>query len=210
MKEHHPHSQQQQELDQHEVKEVLQFLKRYGKLIGAGVAAAAVVVLVSSAIGALRARRTADAEQRLMSAQTPQQLEAVVDEYSSTPTAPIALLELAKQHYNAGRTGDAEEAYNRFLDEYKAHSLRATAELGLIFCTEAEGDAQAAAEAYRRFADTHTASHLYAPARLGAARCLAQAGQNDQARIALEDFLAETPGSAWAERAEAMLQRLDR
>lgn len=210
MKEHSPHSPQQQDLEQHEVQEVLRFLKRYGKLIGIGVLAAAATVLISSGIGAWRARRTAEAEQRLMQAQTAQQIEAVVNEYSSTPAAPIALLELAKQHGNAGRIAEARQAYSRFLNDYKDHELRATAEFGLAFCTEADGNSAAAADQYRAFADTHTASHLYAPARIGTARCLAQAGQTDQARIILEDFLAEAPGSAWSERAETLLQRLTR
>lgn len=210
MKDTAPHSQQHQELEQHEVREVLNFLKRYGKLIGAGVLAAVVTVLVSRGIASHRARKAAEADQMLINARTPAELQAVVENYSSTPSAPAALLDLAKTLFNEGSTVQARENYELFLKKYGRHELRPAAEIGLAYCTEAEGDLNGAMEQFRAFVQKNEDSYLKPMAELGTARCLEQLGRREEARIALEDFLAANPGSAWTTRAEDALQRLTR
>jgi TolA-binding protein len=200
--------QKQHELEQHEVGQVLEFLKRYGMLIGAGVLAAAVVVMASRGIAAHKAAKLMEAEQMLAQARTPQQIEDVVKNYKSTPTAPAALLDLAKTLFNDGDYEGARAQYERFLQDYKNSTLRPIAEFGLAHCTEADGRFDAAADEFKVFLTRHPDSYLKAPAILAAARCLEQSGQLDESRILLEDFLAENANSLWSGAAEAALQGL--
>lgn len=204
----HDEVQKKHELEQHEVKQVLDFLKRYGKLIGAGIIAAAVAVLASRGIAANKAAKIAEAEQMLLSAQTPQQLAEVVDNYKSTPTAPTALLNLAKTLFNEGETAQAREQYERFIDDYKKSDDLPIAVFGLAYCTEAEGRFDEAADEFKSFLADNPGHFLESPAVLAMARCLEQAGRFDEARIVLEDFLAQNAGSRWAGAAEVSLQQL--
>jgi len=204
----HDDLQKKQVLETHEVKEVLGFLTRYGKVIGIGVLAAAAAVIVSMGIANHKAARLAEAEQKLMTAKTPQQLEEVVTRYSSTPSAPVALLDMAKTLFNMGDYAQARAQYERFLKKYSKHDLRSTAELGLIYCTEADGDFNGAAAQFAAFAQKHNTSYLQPTAILGVARCMEQAGRKDDARVVLEDFLTQNAGTAWAGSAEAALKQL--
>lgn len=202
--EKHAHS----ELEQHEVKEVLRFLTRYGKLIGAGILAAVVTVLISRGLAHHKAARMTEAEQMLMAAQTPQQLEDLVERYSSTPSAPVALLDLAKTTFNSGDAAQARAYYEQFLNQYKHHDMRPVAELGLAYCTEADGDFDAAAEQFAAFAKENEGSFLQPMAVLSIARCMEQAGRVNEARIVLEDYLAGNPDSSWAGSVESALKFL--
>lgn len=204
----HNELQKKKALEQHEVREVLGFLNRYGKLIGIGLLAAAVAGIGSSGLAHHRASRRIQAEQRLTNAKTPAQLEEIIHQYSSTPTAPVALLSLAKIHFNNGEFVSARAQYERFLKKYKKHELRLVAELGLAYCTEADGDFDGASAQFSEFAKQNAQSYLHAPAILSMARCMEQAGRTDQARIVLEDFLVENAGTAWVGMAEKSLQAL--
>jgi predicted negative regulator of RcsB-dependent stress response len=201
--------QKKQALETHEVQEVLGFLKRYGKLIGTGILAATVAVLASKGFAHRKASRLAEAEQLMMTAQTPQQLEEVVNKYSSTPTAPVALLNLAKTFFNNGETAQARAQYDRFLKKYKKHEMRSVAELGLAYCAEADGDFNGAAIQFAAFAEKNSGSYLQPVAVLSIARCMEQSGRVDEARIVLEDFLAENAGTPWAGSAESALKTLN-
>lgn len=205
----HDALQKKQALEAHEVQEVLGFLKRYGKLIGTGILAAALMVIGSRMYAHHKANRLAEAEQMLMSAKTPQDLEAVVKKYSSTPTAPVALLDLARAYFNQGETAQARTQYEKFLKKYKKHEMRPVAEMGLAYCTEADGDFAGAAAQFTEFAKKNSKSYLHPLAILSIARCNEQAGQIAEARIVLEDFLAENGGTLWAGLAETSLKALN-
>ncbi|MEI8206308.1 MAG: tetratricopeptide repeat protein [Kiritimatiellales bacterium] len=205
----HDDLQKKQELEKHEVTEVVGFLKRYGKLIGTGVLAATLTVLASKGLASHKASRLVKAEQALMSAKTPQQLEEVVTQYGSTPSAPVALLDMAKTLFNIGDYAQARAQYERFLKKYSTNAMRPTAELGLIYCTEADGDFNGAAAQFADFAKKHSSSYLHPTAILSVARCMEQAGRKDDARVVLEDFLTQNAGTAWAGTAETALKQLN-
>lgn len=205
----HDDLQKKQVLEEHEVKEVLGFLNRYGKLIGTGILAAAVTVFASRGCSQHKASRLAASETLLTSAQTPQQLEEIISRYSSTPAAPVALLDLAKTSFNLGDYAQARAQYERFLKKFNKHEMRPAAEIGLAYCTEADGDFSGAAAQFAAFAKTHGGSYLQPVAVLGIARCFEQAGQIAEARVVLEDFLAENAGTSWASTAEGALKQLN-
>lgn len=202
------HTNPHQELEQHEVKQVLNFLKHYGSMIGIGVLAAAVAILASRGLSHRQANKMTQAEALLVSAQSPQQLEEVVDRYKSTPAAPVALLDLAKTYFNDGDFFQARAQYERFLKKYKSHDLRPIAEFGLASCTAADGDFNGAAERFADFIKAQDGHYLQPLATLEMARALQQANRLDEARIVLEDFLTENPGSQWAGPAASMLEEL--
>lgn len=204
--EHNP--QADHELEQHEVTQVLDFIKQYGKMIGIGLLAAVVAVVVSKGCSHQKAQKMIQAEDLLLKAQAPQQLEEIVDDYKATPAAPVALLDLAKTYFNNGDTFLARAQYDRFLKEYKKHELRPVADYGLACCTEADGDFDSAAALFAEFIKTQDGHYLQSLAVLGMARSLEQAGRLDEARIVLEDFLAENADSQWAGQAETALQQL--
>jgi len=194
--------------EEHEVKEVIGFLKRYSTLIGTGILAATLTAVGSRFYAQHKADRLAAAEQALSTARTPQDLEAMVKEYGSTPSAPVALLTLAKTLFNDGDTARARTQYEQFLKKYKNHEMQPIAELGLAYCTEADGDFNGAATQFAEFSKKNTGSYLHPQAILSVARCMEQAGRIDEARIVLEDFLTEKGDSAWASLAEAALKQL--
>ncbi len=204
----HDDLQKKQALEEHEVQEVVGFLKRYGKLIGTGILAATVTVIASKGFANHKASRLVKAEQALMAAKTPQQLEDVISKYGSTPASTVALLDLAKTYFNLGETAQARMQYERFLKKYKNHDLLPVAELGLAYCTEADGDFNGAAAQFAEFAAKHSTSYLHPTAILSISRCMEQAGRIDEARIVLEDFLIENSGTAWAGAAESALKQL--
>jgi len=202
------HDPKHQELEQHEVKQVLNFLKHYGSMIGVGVLAATVAILASRVLSHRQANKMTQAESLLASAQSPQQLEEVVDRYSSTPAAPVALLDLAKTYFNDGDFFQARAQYERFLKKYKDHDLRPIAEFGLASCTAADGDFNGAVERFADFVQAQDGHYLQPLATLEMARALEQANRLDEARIVLEDFLTDTPGSQWAGQAASALEDL--
>jgi TolA-binding protein len=87
--------------------------------------------------------------------------------------------------------------------------MRPVAELGLIYCTEADGDFTGAAAQFADFAKKHSSSYLNPVAVLSIARCMEQAGQIAEARIVLEDFLAQNGGTSWSGVAESSLKQLN-
>lgn len=202
------HNQAHQELEQHEVKQVLDFLKHYGKLMGIGILAAAVFIIATRGLANRKANKMVQAEEMLTSAQTPQQLEKIIDEYSATPAAPVALLRLAKIYFNDGDYFQARAQYERFLKEYKKDELRALADFGLASCTEADGDFSTAVTLFTEFSETQPDHFLRPLATLGLARSLDQAKRTDEARVILEDFLSGDFAGQWAGQAESALENL--
>ena len=201
-------TQKQQNLEQHEVQQVLTFIKRYGKLMAAAAVAAIAVVLVTRGIAAKNAAKIAEAEHMLSIAQTPTQLEEVVEKYASTPTAPTALLTLAKTLFNQGEITQARAQYDRFMKDYKNSDLRPVTIFGLASCTEADGNYAEAAKEFEAFLKAFPGHYLEAAATLAQARCYEAGGDMTSARITLEDFMAHNPSSAWSDPAEAALQKL--
>ncbi|MCK5843067.1 MAG: tetratricopeptide repeat protein [Victivallales bacterium] len=196
------------ELEQHEVKQVLIFLKHYGKLIGIGLLAAIVVILISKGVSQQKTNKIVEAEALLLKAQSPQELEEIASDYKSTPAAPVALLDLAKTHFNNGDSFQARAQYERFLKEYKKHELSPIADFGLANCSEADGDFDGAIAQFSTFIKAQEGHYLQSSATLALARSMEQANRLDEARIVLEDFLAENATSQWAGQAENALEQL--
>jgi predicted negative regulator of RcsB-dependent stress response len=145
------------------------------------------------------------ASEKLLTARTPQELEALIAAYPSTDAEPLALLRLAKLQYNMGNYDVAFTKYSQFLAKHPAHPMAKAADMGKIICTEAKGDWPAAQNAYATFVQQNPKHYLLPQALLGKARCLWLMGRLDEARVAFEDFVATYPEKRWTSVAEEAL-----
>jgi len=211
-KEHSPHPEEllkQQAKQQQEVKEVLVFFQKYAKPAAIAVVLICSFILVNQLFKTQRLNKEAAADAALEQAQSAEDLQAIVDQYGSTPSAPLALMELAKNKFNAGAIDEAEALFNSFLKEYNEHSLAYQAELNLIACTEARGQLNDAQQQYTELAKKHSGCAFVAPlAYMGKARCLEELGQTDEAKLVYEDIIVNYPDSTWAQTANSNLRSL--
>ena len=145
------------------------------------------------------------ASQILSAAKTPKDLETIVSSHASTPYAPLAMLKLAKNYFNAGDYDRAMAQYAEFKQKYPQHPMADGAELDRVYCVEAKGQTEEALKGFASFAESHT-NHFLAPQSMfGQARCLEQLGRHPEARTIYEDFIAAHPDSGWVSKAEELL-----
>jgi thymidine phosphorylase len=110
-KEHSPQHEEllkQQALEQLEVKEVLVFLKKYTKPVSIALVTICVLVLVNGFFKSQRLGKEATADAALSNARSIDDLKVIVNDYASTPAAPIALMGIALQAFNTGQVDEAE------------------------------------------------------------------------------------------------------
>jgi predicted negative regulator of RcsB-dependent stress response len=190
---------------QPELQKLIEFVRGQGQsvLIGLGLA-----VAVFLGVGAYRNYRHSTelrASQMLMGARNVEQLQQVVSQYSSTPSAPVAMLSLAAQYFDGGQYDLAQFTYTQFEQKYPKHPMVKAAELGKAQCLEAAGQVEQAAGAFDEFVKNNPEHFLTSLARLGKARCLNQLGKYAEAKAAYEDFIAANPESGWTPLAETGL-----
>ena len=196
----------QQALEQSEVKEVLVFFRKYAKPAAIVIGVICVFVLIDRSLKARRYNKEAAADTALLEARTTEELQDIVDDYASTPSSPVAMMEPARKRFNNGQVEEAEELYRRFISKHSGHELALQAELNLITCKEARGQFGEAHLLYGRFAEDHAGSFLAPAAILGQARCLEALDQLDEAQIAYEDVIVKFPETTWSRIAEANLK----
>ena len=193
----------------HDLQRLKDLLQQYGK---PAAIAAAVVLAATLALTMYRGRVEAAnqaASQMLFSAQSIQALDSIVTEHPKSDAAPLALLKLAKVYFDSGNYGMALDKYAGFLSEHPAHTFAAGAELGIVHCKEARGQIAEALQGFQTFIREHPDHYLAPQALFGQVRCLEQLGRHEEARILCENFLAANPESAWAFRAQEMLDGIN-
>jgi len=193
-----------------EVEAIHAFMKDYGQtaIIILGVALA--LVLGFGAYRNYKKSTAMRASRMLMGAKTPEQLQQIITEYPSTPTAPLALLALGARYYDSGQYDLARFAYAQFEQKYPEHLMVDVAEFGKAQCLEAEGQLDEAMEAFEAFQSAHPTHYLAPLAIFGKGRCLTQLGRFSEARVEYEDFIAEHPQSGWVPLAESSLLFVDK
>jgi len=192
-----------------ELEQAKAFWRDHGTHITIVAAVIAVGVFGTNMYRSHKRRSVADASAQLAAARSLQDLEAIVADYGSTPSAPLALLQLGKGAYDMGNYNGAMAYYESFIAGYADHELASVAEVGLIHCREARGELQAAEAAFKAFAVADPKHFLAATAQLGQARCLEQLGRFDDARIVYEDMVAGRGDSMWGDRAAEQLETLE-
>lgn len=211
-KQHSPQHQavlKKQALEQQEVKEVLNFIRKY-------IVPTAVVVLVVSGIflfdrylKSSKASKEGKADAALMAAMSAADYEEIIDKYGSTASAPIALMRLAMTRFSDGEYDAAQELYGQFLKKYGKHEMALQAELNSITCREASGEYSEAHQLYSAFIGKHRDSYLAPVALMGQARCMESMGNLSEAKRAYEDLIVGYPESSWSSLAETRMTVID-
>jgi tetratricopeptide (TPR) repeat protein len=188
-----------------ESKDAKTLLRTHGIPIALGVCIVAAVFLVSGYRRTSVEKRTREASKMLFSAKTINDLSVVADQYSSTPAAPLALLKLAKSHFDTGNYNMAITKYNEFKQKFPDHMMVDAAELGKIHCMEAMSQFEQARAGFADFCAKHPNHFLTPEAVFGQARCLEQLGRYTEAKALYEDFVTANPKSRWIPRAKELL-----
>jgi len=199
---------EQPEVPQQEQDKQIDFFKAHASQI-------VTVVLIVAAIGiaayryySVSASEKQGVAEKLFSARNPQDLELLMNQNSSSPIAPLALLKLAKLHFNSGNYDMAMSKYDEFKTRYPKHELADAAEIGKLHCMEARNQMQDALTGFTSFTAARTNHFLYAEAVMGQARCLVQLGRQKEAITIYEDFIAAHPKSAWTAKIEDLMKAL--
>ncbi|MFC1467198.1 tol-pal system YbgF family protein [Verrucomicrobiota bacterium] len=166
----------QHELETHEVKEVLNFFKKHGNMIGYTATALIAVFAITTFLNTKRAQKNAEAGHLLMTANSSEELQVIVDKHANTSAAPGALLALARSAYNKGDYETAQATYNKFLKKHGKHDMAAIAAYGQAACLEALGDLEAAAAEYQKVADEYKDSFIAPMALSNKSKLLAKQG----------------------------------
>lgn len=193
-----------------ELQQVKDWLKQHGNRLVTLLTISAAIVLAIAWFRNHKATKIAKADQILYTAETTKDLEALTQDYESTPAAPLALIRLAKLYYDTGDAGKASDTYERFLNSHPTHPLKPVAELGKIHCLEAALQIEQAMGAFGSFAVTHKDHWLAPVALIGKARCLEQLDRIKEARAVYDDFRAANPDSLWTQQAEVALERIEK
>lgn len=200
----------QQDVEPHSPE--LEQLKNYARTYGRTVMLSLSILLVGViGIRLYRARKQSavrEASALLTTARSVQELEALVSEYKSAPSATLAKLRLAKSYFDAVNYDLALETYRDIKEQDSAHPLAAAADLGIAHCLEAKGQPQEALREFEEFLENSPDHFLAAQAVFGKARCLDQVYRTADARAVIEDFIVASPDSRWLAPAEELLEIL--
>jgi predicted negative regulator of RcsB-dependent stress response len=196
--------------EQTETHQLLGLFREHGQPVLIGLGLALAIIFGFGAYKNYKKSVTLRASQMLMAARSTEQLQQIANMYSSTPSAPIALLALAGQYFDAGQFDLAQFTYAQFEQKYPEHPMKLSAELGRAHCLEGSGQPEQALTAFEAFAATHTNHFLTPMAELSRARCLTQLGRFEDARAAYEGFIVAHPESGWASLAESALLFVDK
>jgi predicted negative regulator of RcsB-dependent stress response len=206
-----PKSPEERALEAHEVPEVMDFLRENGISVLVGIGLAVAVFLGWSAYTNYKKSAESTASDSLFRAQSVEQIQQVINQYSSTRAAPMAYLSLASAQFDAGQYDLANHTFAEFQQKYPDHAFALQAELGQALCKEASGQLNEALGAFELFASAHTNHYLVPLAVFGKARTLEQLGRFPEAKAVYEDFIAASPtNSPWSSRAEAAVLYVDK
>ncbi|MBM4163132.1 MAG: tetratricopeptide repeat protein, partial [Lentisphaerae bacterium] len=151
-----------------------------------------------------RKAKVLQAAERLLSAQSTEELEALGRQYGRTGAGVLSHLLLAKNHYDAGRYDDALASYAAFLKRKPSDRFTDIAVLGQAHAWEAKGEIDTARTAFAAFRQENPGHYLTPQAFMGEARCLAIAGDKKAAAELLDLLIAAQADTPWEERAEEL------
>ncbi len=191
--------------DVQELKDLKSFLQEHGVPVAIGVCLFVAACLALAYRYNKQEEIKQESSKKLFNAQSPQDLNFIVEQQSSAPAAPLALLKLAKASFDSGNYDVAMSKYNDFKMKYPNHELAGVAELGIIHCTEARGQWDEAATAFSNFIMKNPKHFLTSEAIFGQARCLEQLGRYKEAKALYEDFITAHQQSGWLPRAKELL-----
>lgn len=193
-----------------EIEQVREWLRVHGARSVVLFLALAIVLGASVMYRSRQKAMVDEAAFQLGMARQVQDLETVAAQYSSTPSAPLAVLTLAKTYYDNGDFDRALNKYLEFTQNYPKNELLPAALLGQYHCMEARLQFREALAGFEEFPKKYPDHFLRKFATFGKARCLEQLGQREDARVVYENFIASEKEGDWIPRAEEALADLKR
>jgi predicted negative regulator of RcsB-dependent stress response len=194
-----------QAIEQHEVPEVLDFLKENGIAIVVGVLVAVVAFVGYTVFKNSRAAKIDAASTLLANSQSVPQFQEVIANYADTPSAPLAQLSLASAYYDQSQFELARDTFTQFGEKFPNHPMAQVAELGVAQSLEALERYDDAISAYDAFLSKNAGHFMVPTAVFGKARVLESQQKFAEAKSVYELFIAENPESEWLNRAETGL-----
>jgi len=193
-----------------EIRQLMRFLRIHAIPMAVGTCIILVAIIAVLLYRDYRRKGIEKASLMLSLAYSVQDLETLVAQHRSTPTAPLALMKLAKAYFDSGNYDMALNKYAEFEMEYPDHPLVEVAELGKAHCLEARGQLEEALSAFIAFSAQQPDHFLTSQAIFGQARCLEQLRRYREAKALCEDFVTLHPESGWVLRAEQSLAAINR
>lgn len=198
------------ETAQTEKQQLLALFREHIQPVLIGLAIGLALLLAYGAYKNYKQSTAMRASQMLMSSRSPEQLQQVISQYPSTPSAPIAMLTLASEYFRSGQYDLAQFSYAQFQQKFPKHPMAAAADLGKAQCLEASGQLDQALSMYETFAATNSGHFLAASAVFGKGRCLTQMGRYTEAKAVYEDYIAANPDSGWVPLADSAMLFVDK
>lgn len=201
--------QTQQPLQSDDLQQITDFLKQHGLTLAAGL-----ILVIAVSVGLVlyktsKSKESAQVAKSLFTARSQQDLESIVAQHPSSPYAPIAMMRIAKNLYDAGNYDAAMVKYTEFRERNPTHELALAADLNKVFCIEGRGQIEEAISGYENFAKQHPDYFMTPEAVFGRARCKILLGKPAEAKTIYEDFIAAHPKSPWLARAEYLLEEVN-
>lgn len=202
---HHQNPLNDHELEHDEVHEVVEFLRENGRSIAIAIAIGVVASLGLIFYRNSQSQKRMYAARALGNASSVEALAAVAQDYSGTPSAPIAQLEKAARQFEMGEYEAAASSYEEFLSRNPTHEMAPAVDVALALCAEARGENELALQAMQGFLAENPDSFMAPVAVFAQARILGNLGRLDEERAVYEDFIADNPDSRWISQAETAL-----
>ena len=155
-----------------ELESLKELLRRYAMPAVIGVGLALVALIAFNYTTNKKTTNAMDASSMLAAASGPGDLEAIINDYPKTATAPLAMLHLASVRYNDKDYVLAAETYMSFQETYPEHPFAPAAALGQVHCAEAQGKLDKALAGYSQFNTEHAEHFLRTQAVMGEGRTL--------------------------------------
>ena len=184
------------------------FMRNYRTVVLSLAGVVIIAVIVVAAYISHSSSLIENAEQSLSQARSKDDLRAVCEEYPDTPSAPLALIQLAAIQYDEKEFGPAGESYQLFLQQYPRHRLADFAQMGIAYSLEGKGEWAAAIEKYGAVGDLYPGSSLSAEADLNAGRCRVRLGRIQPAINSYREVIERFPRSMYAALAREELVQL--
>lgn len=190
-----------------ELEELKAFWSKYGHYVCIALLICVIIMFGSRWFKNKQLADIASAQVELNSANTPEELAAVVDNNRSSYVTPIAMLKLGAAYFSEQRYDEAILTYDDFISKFNNHALVDNAKFALATSYEVTGKFDEAISCY----DALTAEGAFKQdATLGKARCLILKGSKQAGKEILDMFIADNAGKQIVMRAEALLSAIDR
>lgn len=196
------------------------WFETHKKQVGYGVVAVLVIGLIIGFTAYQRGQKRQQAEEALSRVFVPQATGAaapeqaageylkVANDYPKSSAGPRALLLGAASLYNAGKFGEAQQQFEKFVREYRDNALLGQAQLGLAASLEAQGKTNEAVTAYKVVVDRRSNENVATPARFSLANLYVAQNKPELALPLYEELAESNPYGAMGSEAGMRAEEL--